>query len=787
MSSALLIARAQWRSGWRSLLAITLVAGVAGALSLSAWRAAGRAGTSLDRLLSGTAASNLFAYPERSPDRKELEQITGLPGVKAAARFSLLIVAPDLPNVRIGQDVIGSAKTLQVGTSNEFPIIAGAQPDPAAADQILVNEHARDQFGLRIGSRFRLVSFTAEQFAKVDEGKDPGSPAGPVVSVTVTGITRSVQDISDAPESYIVLTPAFFDRYAGQIARLDTAGAYVDDQHLTAVTAGALDRELTAILGPMVQPPTTDDYDARIGSALSVQVLGLRVFSLVGAVAGVGALTLMIARHRSADNVRRRQRAMLGMTTPMERAAATLEFVPVAALSAGATAAGGLLLAPYAITGLAARAEPDPGLWWDAATLTTGALLAAAAVLALAARLPGPDTPAARSRRRQSMLVPLGGPGGPARRYGVRLASPGVGAERGIGFASVAAVVAGIAAVVAVAGFSASMSDLLASPAAYGRGFQFDITPSTLIPLTEQRRWAVETAAKAPPSVTAAVAISRQGPLLLTGRGGPVGMLAETVEPAVGEISPVMRAGRPPRDADEVALGESTQRALGVRLGDEVTVSGGDRTLRVVGSYVLPDQDDTGEGALLTSAGFTAAVGRDAHTVLWIRLRSGVPVETAQAAFEQVGLAAGPPRIPSNVNNLNELGPTPAALALFLALLALVGGGHSLWSTVRRRRADFAVLRALGFAPRQLHCAVRWAALTVSALGVVAGVPLGIVIGRRFWSMMSASLGVVNEPAIAWRAVALTLPVTVALTVTFSGLLGLASLRIHDARWLRTD
>jgi hypothetical protein len=777
VSAVLLIARVQWRARWRSLLAVALVAGISGAVSLGAWRAAGRAGTSLDRLLAGTAATNLSVVAERPPDRQALERVARLPGVKAAGRFSLLMVAPELPGIRIGQDILVGAKTLQVGVSTEFPVVDGSAAHPARVDEVLVNEVGRDRFGLRVGRRVRLVSLTMDQFAKVDRGQDPGVPAGPVVLVTVVGITRSVQDVSDTPQSIVVVTPAYYDRYADRIAHLDTAGAYVDDQHLAAVGAGALDQELTAILGPMVQPPSVDDFSSRIRSALAVQVLGLHAFALIGAVAGLVAVGLMVSRHAAGSSTDRERRAAFGVTTSQERVAAASEFMPVAVLAAVITALGGALLAPEAITGLAARAEPDPGVWWDSSHLLAGAAAAAVGVLVFAVRAAKRRTTLRPNHGRQGPVVPIGGAGGPARRYGVRLAWPAGARARVAGGASAFCMAVGIGGVVAVATFTASRASLLTSPIAYGQDFQLSITSTSLVPLRQQQQWALDTIARMPSSVTEAVAISHQGPLTLIGPGGQVGLRAETVEPVLGDLSPVLRAGHPPHDADEVALGESSQRALGVGLGDRVTVGGTGKSLRVVGGYVLPDRDDTGEGALLTAAGFSTSVGPDALAALWIRLRPGLSVATGQAAFAAVDLAAVPLEAPSNVNNLNELGSVPVALATFLALLALAAVSHCLWSTVRRRRPDFAVLRALGFGRRQLRCVVRWAGLAVTAIGVAVGLPLGVVAGRQLWAGMSASLGVRDESSMAWSAVALAVPVTLLLVLAVTIPVGLTVTR----------
>jgi hypothetical protein len=49
----------------------------------------------------------------------------------------------------------------------------------------------------------------------------------------------------------------------------------------------------------------------------------------------------------------------------------------------------------------------------------------------------------------------------------------------------------------------------------------------------------------------------------------------------------------------------------------------------------------------------------------------------------------------------------------------------------------------IGFVNRQLVMTVAWQAIAVAFLGLVAGVPLGIVAGRTAWVAFAGHLGVV--------------------------------------------
>jgi putative ABC transport system permease protein len=62
---------------------------------------------------------------------------------------------------------------------------------------------------------------------------------------------------------------------------------------------------------------------------------------------------------------------------------------------------------------------------------------------------------------------------------------------------------------------------------------------------------------------------------------------------------------------------------------------------------------------------------------------------------------------------------------------------------VARRRRQFALLKVLGFVRRQVLSAMCCQAMTIAVIGVIFGVPLGLVIGKIAWKDFAASLGAV--------------------------------------------
>jgi ABC-type lipoprotein release transport system permease subunit len=105
-------------------------------------------------------------------------------------------------------------------------------------------------------------------------------------------------------------------------------------------------------------------------------------------------------------------------------------------------------------------------------------------------------------------------------------------------------------------------------------------------------------------------------------------------------------------------------------------------------------------------------------------------------------------------------------LAALLAGLALLAAGNALVTGVRRRRHDLALLKTLGFNRSQVRATVAWQATTLATIGLVVGIPGGVIVGRIAWGLVADGLGVATTVAIP----------TLALLVTVLGALVLVNL-----------
>jgi ABC-type lipoprotein release transport system permease subunit len=106
---------------------------------------------------------------------------------------------------------------------------------------------------------------------------------------------------------------------------------------------------------------------------------------------------------------------------------------------------------------------------------------------------------------------------------------------------------------------------------------------------------------------------------------------------------------------------------------------------------------------------------------------------------------------------------------------------------VRRRRRDLAMLRALGFTSRQLRSVVAWQASVNGLVGIVVGVPLGILLGRWLWTLFARYIDAVPEPTVPVLSVIIVIVVTMALANVVSALPGRSAAKTSTAQVLRGE
>ncbi|MGH9918990.1 MAG: ABC transporter permease, partial [Nitrososphaerales archaeon] len=165
-----------------------------------------------------------------------------------------------------------------------------------------------------------------------------------------------------------------------------------------------------------------------------------------------------------------------------------------------------------------------------------------------------------------------------------------------------------------------------------------------------------------------------------------------------------------------------------------------------------------GAGAAFTIAGYEAAacppgpneaacrqtVARDSNGGV---LASFVSGPSGQAAINHYlstyGSSVALEVAPTSLINFGEAVNFPL---IFGAMLAVFGAAtllHLLVVSVSRRRREIGLLKVLGFVNGQVVSAVAWQGTTLALVGIVIGVPLGVIIGQAVWRAFANNLGTV--------------------------------------------
>ena len=758
------------RRRWRAALLVVLIGVIAGT-ALAAAAGARRSASALDRFRETSRSADLELAVLGDPTAAQVHELRRIGDVEdVAALHAYGLVLPRVSSL----EAIGSPADRTFGTRvDRGRIVAGRAIDPAAPDELAIGESLARRLHLGVGDSLRANSYSVAQIAAVLAGsEDVGPLAGPHVRLHVVGIVRRPLDLSDRAASggFLVLSPTFATRYAD---RIGVFGTYLRIRTRTGAagvpTAIAAARRVfgDAVLtgqGLTVETEGARDRDPhRHARALDGRRRGR----------GRGGRRLR-SRAPSRDRVDLRRgldaARALG-TTRLQRIAASGPFaLLVAGGSAIVAALTAVAASPLFPIGVARRAEPHVGVHADWVVLGLGAAVVLAVVCGIAllgawlATSSASRASSARVRRSTPGLVGAATGAGmpPTATNGLRMAL-----DRGRGRSAVpvrSAVVGaaiGVIGVVVVLVFASSLDHLATTPRLYGSTWDVTIRDTTANTVCGGDDYGVS-------RTTGLAALSEVCNQSVQVDRRPVAALAFTTVHG-DAIGPEVLEGHAPRGPHEVALGSKTLDALGKDLGDTVRVAG--RTARraytIVGRVALPtlgQAQPLADGATFTGAGFAPLFDQNVFQ-RYFAARFAPHADRATVSRRLAAIPEfGPPArvtCPVEVERVREVGWLPWFLGILLATLGLVAVGHAVVTSVRRRRHELAVLKTLGFDRRQVRATVAWQASSLGALGVVAGLPLGLLAGTLVWHGIATNLGV--EPVTAFPVPALAATVAGAL------------------------
>ena len=800
MRAVWLRVRAGLRQDWRGSLVLALITGLMGALVLVSLAGARRTDTAVPRFLawSGPTEGQVAGVPFAT-----LGRIGRLPGIAYSQRgaFMLMLASP------AGHPGTGRPGQVTTWALIDSPpqaraiLVAGRRPSPSRADEVMINEAAARILGAHVGSVIQLRGFRPDQLMQVlnNEVRHPGVT---LPDVRVTAIIRSPSDLasSGAPSDVtftgtgsLFLTAAFYHRFARSVANM--AGVSF---HLDRGLAGlpAFKTKVNRLTGGRAQFELGSD-DAIAAAAIergtSLQALALLLFGIIVALAMLVIVGQSVARLAltAADDF------------PVLRAlGSSREQLVAVALAPGAlVAAAGMALAipaAYALSvftpiGLARRAEISPGLSFDAPVLLGGAVLLTLLLTARAAL-----TAQRVASRQAGTMAGSRGQGSRLARWmarrgfpspavtGIRLAFEPAGDRAPVLVRSaVLGTALALAAVIAALVFGASLAHVIGDPRL--AGWNWDVAVGN--------PHSGDTAAQTIPKLRANASVAgftatalRDG--AIGGRDVPV----VGIQQLRGHVAPPLLDGRLPRGPREIALSGGELRAMHTGVGRLVRArtSRGMVALRVTGQIVLSpeitnEQVKLGTGGVMTLAGAqTLSRTPLPVNVYLVRLRHpGDPAAIARLKrqFPGVVLPAVPP---PEVRELQGVNGLPLVLACALTLLAVGTIAHTLVSSVRRRRRDLAVLKALGFVSRQVRATVAWQATAIAATGLVIGLPLGVAAGRWAWTLLARGFAIEPVPVIS-AFVLLSVPAVLLMANVVAAVPARTAARTQPAVVLRTE
>jgi ABC-type antimicrobial peptide transport system permease subunit len=818
MNAVWMRARNELRSRWRALLSLALIAGLGGGVAIAALAGARRTVSVYPRFRAATHAFDDLIGVNGNTTPSDAEQTAILSSVK-----SLRIIDSSITDAYAGE-IVGPSGVVQtfpdvfivggpdgkLGTTlDAMKLEGGRYADPTRTDEVTVSSIEAAKLGARVGStltlRFPSVTYTLH-----------------VVGIGV--VAGSVDPATAAYTPVVIVTPAFYaqndapgQRQGPTLAvrvRGGLAGVSELEKELAAVTetrirAAKTPGEKQAAENEVINSTITaaPQNDSVRRTAL-FEGVGLAIFGGLALLTVLAIFGQLLARQIFLETDEQDALRALGMSRSQLFG---LSFLRVCLVGLGACVVSiviAIIASPLFPIGFMHRLEVSPGVRVDAFAITVGAAGILALIL-LAGLIPALRASAAKGKsdasvgtnRTANVLAAAAFP--PTAVAGVRMAlEPGHGSTAVPVRTTIFGTVLALAALIAALTFGAGLQHMVSTPSLSGWNFDAILPGNSAPPGPDDPFPKVEQELRSSPVV--------QSFALGTFPTFDVkGIFMDGFAFAAGPFGPSIAAGRQPVGTGEIAFGVKTLRALHTSIGKTIQVNVVDPNtsqlvtkpvlLRIVGAVVTPQFFFT-----QYSANYSAVVSqefvdsfhipgvRPGGDTFYVRFRPGVSVDAAlQKIRGDLPQGVNPfilkRSTTSDLANLDHIASLPNLLAALLGLVAAGTLAHTLISSVRRRRRDLAVLRALGFVRRQVGMTVAWQATTIAIISLAIGLPLGAIAGRLAWRFFVSQLGYVPVTIVPILGIVLAVPAAIILANMIAGIPARAAARTEPAVVLRAE
>jgi putative ABC transport system permease protein len=724
-------------------------------------------------------------------------------------------------------------------SQDRMVVYQGRLASPNRPDEIVVAPVVAKLLGWHVGQVVPYGFYSNAQQTLPGFGTSAVPPALRV-NMKIVGLaslnSEIVEDDVDTLPTFIPLTPAFA-REALAHGGLSTALTFGIQTRGGAATVPLVEREIAKLAPPGAQVTNHElaPVVAKADRALKPISIALGVFGAVALLAAVLVATQLVARRLRVERDDQRILRALG-ADPVETILDGLIGLEAAVVLGSVLAAlVAVALSPLSPLGPVASVYPGRGLSWDWTVLGFGVLALSTilgGIAALLAYATAPHRVAIRPRLRttsgarvvaSAARAGLSAPGV----VGVRMAlEPGEGRGAVPVRSALLGSVLAVALVVTTLTFGDSLHTLVSNPPLYGWNWTYilnpvgsgggDVPQVALTMLKHDK----DVAAYSGASFNDLQVDGEEVPFLLENAGATV--------------TPPILSGHGFDAANQVVLGAATMAQLHKRLGENITVSYGTpadgaayippKRLRIVGTATFPaigfastvsDHTSMGTGVLIPfqvlPKAFVAAIngGPDPALIgpnlVLVRVRAGVPAAAALASLNRIvaasdrafadapggsagnGIVVQGVQRPAEIADYRTIGFTPAFLVTGLVLGAIAALTLTLVASVRQRRRDLALLKTIGFVRRQLAAAVAWQASTAAVVGIVIGIPLGIVVGRWLWDLFAEQIDAVPYPTVSVPWVAVVALGTLVLANVVAALPARTAARTPTALMLRSE
>jgi hypothetical protein len=822
-------------------LSLIVLIGLVGGTAMAAIAGGRRTQSAYPAFLKSTHPSDVTASAYAAQGSTATSQnlsgaIAKLPNVKRVATtiaFNAFEMKPDgTPDFSKAGGTVPVGSTDGLYTTEDRPaVVQGRMWNPNRTDEAVMTATALHLLGAKLGQRFDLGFYGDDQTKAPDFGS-PSVVPKLRVSVKIVGIVQLtsdvVQDDIDRLPTFVIFSPAV----ARAMQPFTSIGWYsVQLRHGSRDTT-AFEHDFLNLVPPgnTYSFHLTAGNEAQVERSVKPGSIALGVFGAIAALATLLIAVQAVSRQLRAGEEDAAVLRALGagpMTTASDLLVGVLGSIVLGSLLSIAIAAAASPLSPI---GAVRSAYPHRGVGLDGTVLGFGALMLIIGIGGAAVALMYRSAPHRVARRAHVNVSPSSVVARTAASSGLPIAGvvgarfalePGRGRTAVPVRSALTGSVLAVLMVVATLTFGGSLHALISRPALYGWNWSYGIAAGQAVPSLTRDMLDHDPAVAGYLGLDAAAAT-------INSVNVPIMLMYSTN----GKVAPPVLSGHGLTGEGQVVLGAATLAKLHKHVGDTVTVGYG--TPESAPVYVPPTPVKIVGTATMPSIGFPSVIGGDHPTMgtgalvsvnieppafkealsyqdpnlngpsyVVVRMRKGI-TRAGLADMERIADATnkvmmGDPqatqnvmsvisvRHPAEIVNYRSTGSTPAILALGLAAGAVIALGLTLVASVYRRRRDLALLKTLGFTQRQLATTVAWQASVAAVVGLLVGVPLGIVAGRQFWILFARNIHAVPQPVVPMLSVLIVAVGAVVLANVVAAFPGRIAARTPMALMLRAE